>query len=238
MFSRIFRDLKVIAVARNWIEIIGALHARKRIGRVVLRKGIVIEAPPDADLLYVFEEVFIKEVYRVYPIEGDVVDIGANVGMFAAWAVRDAVSIRAFEPFEPSADCFERSLGGFKNIKLHRTAVAGTAERRGIRTGANWLHNQLADGDEFETVTLDSITPCDLLKIDCEGSEYEILLNSSLNFRRIVAEFHEMGEQQNGHTLVDHLRHNGFRIDRFENAGNGTGFIAAERTTPLNKIHT
>jgi len=56
--------------------------------------------------------------------------------------------------------------------------------------------------------------PCDLLKVDCEGGEFEIFGASSLDVirraRRIVLKFHRVvGEPQD---LIDRLEESGFAV--------------------------
>jgi len=230
MFQKVQRDLKTIRVARNWQEIIRGFRARQPVPHIQLRKGINIQAPADANLLYVFEEVFIKDVYKIYPFRGRIVDIGANVGFFAAYALNDTATIEAYEPFEPSAICFRAAFKDFPNVLLHQKAVAGEFGRRSIRSGSNWLTTTTEKGNEVEAVTLDSILPCDLLKIDCEGDEYEILFSSKVDCHRIVGEYHDLDEKRCGRSLCDYLVSRGFRIDLFRPETNGTGMFAAERT--------
>ncbi|MBV9217226.1 MAG: FkbM family methyltransferase [Acidobacteria bacterium] len=228
MIKWLLQDLKTIRIARNWVDIVSAFHTSSSVTRIELRNGFTFEAPEAGNLLFIFSEIFTQEVYKIYPFEGKIIDIGANVGMFSAYALRDGVTIEAYEPFPDSAACFRRTFQDIPNVVLHQKAVAGMAGKRGLRKGANWGMHSLSEGDEVETVTLDSILPCDLLKIDCEGGEYEILFNSSLNFKRIVGEYHDLDADRTGKRLRDFLESNGFRIDVFEPCGS-TGMIAAER---------
>jgi hypothetical protein len=56
-----------------------------------------------------------------------------------------------------------------------------------------------------------------LLKIDCEGSEYEVLRSLDAahwaRIERVVIEYHDFGRDRNHRELMDILRSNGFEAD-------------------------
>ena len=77
----------------------------------------------------------------------------------------------------------------------------------------------------------ESIDHCDLLKLDCEGSEYEILQRCAPDtlrrVRRIVGEFHEGPHLSGtGADLCRFLESRSFRIDNFV-INDGFGHLAA-----------
>lgn len=81
---------------------------------------------------------------------------------------------------------------------------------------------------------MESIPRCDLLKIDCEGSEYEIFYLSSsetLNkIERIVGEFHPRDQNKNnGRALCDFLETKDFDVTYFEMFSNETGIFRATK---------
>ena len=87
--------------------------------------------------------------------------------------------------------------------------------------------------DIFRAHDLDTI---DLLKINCEGSEYEILEGcSDEEFGRIAhirLEYHNLdAAKHNGKSLSSLLERRGFTIERFTNYRNTSGFIWAARPT-------
>lgn len=110
----------------------------------------------------------------------------------------------------------------------------------------NWIVNRLAsredahDGIPIECVSLDDvfeqkqIEKCDLLKLDCEGSEYEILQRcrpETLNHvRRIVGEYHESScsAEQSGESLQRLLECRGFVVG-LESFPAGGGMFYANR---------
>jgi FkbM family methyltransferase len=222
---------KIVYLTKNWPEVVTAYRENRPLLKVKLRKGVTLEAPESANLQMVFNEVFLQECYKIYPFQGRIIDIGANVGTFAAYAVSPNVTIDAFEPSPATAECASKAFQNHPNVKVHQKAVAGAEGRRGITVRNDWLLNSLTEGTEVEAVTLDSLGPCDLLKIDCEGGEYEILYNSTCNFKRIVAEYHNLDkDRKNGAALRDYLISSGFVIDLFTQPEHGlTGMLAGRK---------
>lgn len=138
--------------------------------------------------------------------EGDVViDIGANVGMISVYLAKKYPFLKIYA-FEPVKQNYENLL---KNIEINNIKegiitvenVAITEDRRNIdiitpldNTGGssfviernlnainsniNLNVKSITFDDIFEKYNIDK---CKLLKIDCEGAEYEILYSASEN---------------------------------------------------------
>jgi hypothetical protein len=82
----------------------------------------------------------------------------------------------------------------------------------------------------FERYTIDR---CDFLKLDCEGAEFEIILQadpSVLNrVRTIVMEYHDHLSRNYSHVdLLEKLKSLGFQVSSY-NAHGTYGMIAASR---------
>jgi len=181
--------------------------------RVRLKSDAVISMRPEpADDVATAYEVFASGVYRPpRPVPEKeiryVVDLGANVGyscIFLANRFPHAF-IAAFEP-HPDHAALAR-----KNFRLNH-GLAGRIElferAAGIADGLKYLTNagvrstiQVSpEAGSLPIVVVDILealrrAPCDLLKIDIEGSEYEILedrrFHSSLA-RVVVVEWHHV----------------------------------------------
>ena len=142
---------------------------------------------------------------------GDVViDIGAHIGMFAIYtALRfPQVVIHAFEPFPENFERLKQNLdrNGITTVRIHHQAVTGDGRLLEMVTnprnsGGSTCHSRtLQDGRStgIPSTTLDHIfdslgvDKCKLLKIDCEGSEYEILFSthSLSKVEYLSGEFH------------------------------------------------
>jgi FkbM family methyltransferase len=167
-------------------------------------------------------EVTIRELdadlYRVSDItfnRGDIViDIGAYIGLFSMHLAKKHpdIMIYAFEPISINYRNMLRGIeaNGIRNIRPFQLAV--TADGRELEMlyshsftgGSTTLEIQKEDissahlVEKVSSKTLDQIFAefgidrCKLLKIDCEGNEYEILYNTKYLDRisHIRGEFH------------------------------------------------
>lgn len=125
---------------------------------------------------------------------GDVViDIGAHIGMFAIYMALcfPQVVIHAFEPFPENFELLEQNLNrnGITSVRIHRQGVTGDGRFLEMVTnpqnsGGSTCYSRTLDHRRctgIPSTTLDQIfdsldvDKCKFLKIDCEGSEYEIL---------------------------------------------------------------
>lgn len=129
-------------------------------------------------------------------------DVGAHVGL-AAGRYRELfpnAMIHCFEPYPESFALLEESVGALEPIELHRFALAAAAGEAAFSANRNSATNSLLASDSraevywhgdtpmttgriaVETRTLDgfarerSIERIDILKMDVQGSEYEVLL--------------------------------------------------------------
>jgi FkbM family methyltransferase len=194
-----------------------------------IRKGqssyLMLARPSTTALadLFVLREVLVEETYRdvlpVLPKKGlRVVDIGANLGSFTIWLNQAARVEEAF-CFEPEPDSFRllqfnlaRNGCGF--AQALESAVGGQSRAARITLkedspGGTNIYSSTPDGERpqgnaIQVVALSEWlgrTPgvFDLLKMDCEGSEWEIVRKSSpsdlARFRAVVAEVHEDPEK-------------------------------------------
>jgi FkbM family methyltransferase len=192
--------------------------------------------------LFVLREVLVEETYRdvlpILPQKGlRVVDIGANLGSFTIWLNQAAKVDEAF-CFEPEPDSFR--LLRF-NLSRNNCAFAhalesaiGGSSRKGQITlkqdspGGTNIYSP-ATGSERSAIQVVALsewlsqTPgtFDLLKMDCEGSEWEIVRQTTppdlARFRAVVAEVHEDPERlQPVESFGALLESAGFRTVRWD----------------------
>lgn len=176
-----------------------------------LRNGLRIclsDNPLDASTVFV---IFVKEDYGKIVRAGIVIDIGANIGVFSLYVAQSGVEkIYAYEPNRSAYNVLLRNIsvnGLEKTIIPRRLAVSGCdRETVKIPLGSS-PYNKIMRGntsevfEEVSTVTLDTIISennldsVDLVKIDCEGAEYEIIpgLSESVfsRLKEIRMEFHD-----------------------------------------------
>lgn len=192
--------------------------------RLDLRGGTVVTAPANEPLLFLFREIWVDGAYDEALASNaglaTIVDIGAHVGLFSIraasrWPQARVVAVEA----SPRSARYLR-----ENVARNRLAAitvveaaCGGSRRRAVlhRRGADMMSSLYAAGagDEVDVITLDdvfdagAIDGCDLLKLDCEGAEYEIILGAAATtlrrIGRVVMECHRGGEA----TPLDLERH-------------------------------
>jgi FkbM family methyltransferase len=196
---------------------------------VEMRNGLKIhlsEHPHDIIAVFV---VFARQDYGKIDPHSLVVDIGANIGVFSLYAAHsNARRVLAYEPNRESFDCLRRNIQANhleEVIEPHRLAVSSVAGEEVMfpRTSSPYNAIAMGEGDSdyevVETIDLSAMlgdtAQVDLLKLDCEGSEYDILLKSDENLLsridKIRLEFHLGREGE----LQAHLRRHGFTLRHF-----------------------
>ena len=168
---------------------------------------------------------FIQEDYKELSVKDKiVVDIGASVGDSAIYfAARGAKQIYAFEPFFKSFNKAKENitLNGYdKQITILNKAVGiqGTVELDPDYNNNNssTLNHWRKGGIKVDVVNLEQIIDDyninqGVLKMDCEGCEYDAILNAQMStlrkFSEIKLEYHY------GHKcLVSKLKDSGFLV--------------------------
>jgi len=200
-----------------------------------LLKSLKYDSGIDSQPGIALYEIFTTKIYDKYiQIEpNDIVfDIGANIGLFSYYAVcKGAKEVHAFEPSPEIAEVITNNFR-FDNLRLIQSAVCdkdGEIEFN-INPESSINSSIQAIGNESYQVKLpalklstyikqNSIEKIDYLKIDCEGSEYDIIQDIPTSFltnnvKKIALEYHQ---NTNGklQKLIDKLKECGFSI-RFE----------------------
>jgi FkbM family methyltransferase len=215
---RAVRIAQTPRVFRNWPTVLRGLAGGQRQVETlsfVTRSGLTISCPNVPGARVPIYEVFAENCYRLDSFLGSmlgeplrVVDIGAHVGAFAcqlAAAVPQA-RIQCFEPSPVSADYLRRNVSANRFADRVRVSEAAVAARVGqsvlADNGGGSALNALVDGGTgltVQTTTFDAIVAdlgggADVVKIDCEGGEYDLVFGSSpaswSSVRRIVLEYH------------------------------------------------
>lgn len=193
--------------------------------------GATVTAPDFASAWHVAHQIADGEYMfpGLTPRNGDrVVDVGANVGLYSLWAASKGATVTAYEPGPDAFAHLARNVLG-KSIKAVNAAVVGAEPEGGTirlyldgeRSTRNTItaHNvgngaALADYVVTPALTLAAVLRggCDLLKIDCEGAEFDIVENTASDVlataRRVVLEFHsQFGSEE---ALLARLRAAGF----------------------------
>lgn len=166
-----------------------------------------------------------------------VVDIGAHIGAFSVWAARQAVNgkVYAFEPNRENHDLLveNRQLNGLTNLEIFNAAASNLdGEAAFFNSESSISHSFFEPGIEnatkVRTMSLAAILAdnqlerVNYLKIDAEGAEYLIVLNTPPDVLRkvdkIFIEYHDYLDH--GHHYKDieaYLRKNGFKVETGKN---------------------
>ncbi len=237
------RALKIVFIERRvpWILtqlpsviVQGVFHLAPFLSTRLCKKGrFCFEYRPATPDLQVLHEVVDRDDYRIRQTtqpDAVVIDIGAHLGSFSVLAAAHAPKgiVLSYEPDSVNFRLLTRNIARNKltNVKTFKCAVASTSGPKTLfRATSNWGHslNTVAYSRKIvvDSVTLpqifeeNDVRTCHVLKIDCEGSEYEILMGLSPQIlhriKRIVGEWHEtpagykkLGFKQLGEFLEAH----------------------------------
>lgn len=145
----------------------------------------------------------VKESYCVPEgIENDVcVDVGGNVGAFSMVHSKDFKKIIAFEPATYSSNEYRNNMlkNGINNVEVIQLAVSDLSNKS--LHLKPWLYGNLSgnastiDSEQWDENTYEEVQSISLedifsrynierinyLKVDCEGGEYDFLMNKDLS---------------------------------------------------------
>lgn len=181
-------------------------------------------------------DVWLRKIYTPGRININnakiVIDIGAHIGSFSVFAALNAspdVKVYSYEPSQANYKFLIQNikLNGLNNIKEFQLAISG--EKGKVRLYMNEKRSTFNSTTipkgypvEVDAITLqnilddNAINNCDLLKIDCEGAEYAILLNAQeREFRRIgniALEYHDV-QSYHIDDLKKHLENYGYDVE-------------------------
>jgi FkbM family methyltransferase len=227
----------------------------RRTAVVRLRDGSQFKIRSLMDLWILKETCLDKNYERAIPTPGEdwtIIDIGAGVGDFcicAAWC-HPRRTIAAFKPFPESYRLLQENLrlNRIGNVRAFECAVSARSGPMLLQTatGLAGQHRTVVESDpkrpalSIEAVTLEDafrkagIARCDLLKVDCEGGEFDIFFSAPpemlRRIERIAMEYHD-GFTPHFHTeLAAFFEQNGFSVElRVNPVHRNLGFLTALR---------
>lgn len=245
--KRFFNSFKKI---KNWRKFWNFYYSAKKSPKdlssfnAILRSGLNAEIPPV--LISAFDDVFLKEVYKsnfsTLKKEPVILDIGANVGYFSLYIYSKFPSAKviAFEPIPSNFQLLERhkNKNNLYSLINDNRAVLGEGNFIDINYNDNLDYTVGASILERNTTTTSIKVPvitipeifheyemdhCDLLKIDCEGAEYNILFNCPTSYlnkiSNMVVEVHHWVPESEGtiEGLIFFLKERNFRVKNNNN---------------------
>ena len=248
MRINVSKFLNAVSNLRNWPEYVFHKREVQRRLLHFVTKPVPVKLEVNAENYPVFKEIFIEDFYKTnklfsnLPARITVIDIGANEGFFAALVlskVKDAV-VFAFEPLPSNVRKIERlkEINPFAKNKIIIDAKAVTdgssptvqlfTQEDGAESSIASLYREF-DARNRKSLQVPAITlrniidnnnlgEVNLLKLDCEGAEYEILYSTDAialkKIKRMLIEVHPLDdEKRNEKYLASFLSANGFSTE-------------------------
>lgn len=225
----------------------------------IFGKALTLTLRNDGDFA-VANELFLDRQYQVCEsvirsAKTCVLDVGGHLGFFSLMAatINPSVPIFLFEPHEGNFALLKENLkqNHVRTVIPRRLAVSDHVGEAQLLLSKEDLNHSLVKAieptDAVQTVqatTLERIfeknrlTSCDLLKLDCEGSEFAILPNTSdevlKKIRHIFLEYHDWTDPTGSDRLMSFLVSKGFKVNKFPNAKmKELGFLWAENLATI-----
>ena len=175
------------------------------------------------------DEFFTDDVLDIIDYSNrHVIDIGGNIGDTPLFFAKSGAEVISFEPVKHLHDI------AVENVKLNNDLEKriilvnkGIGGKRGILSIDSSSVVEYVGGDShiMEIITFDDLfeeyefSP-DILKMDCEGCEFEIILNNDLSmFQEIILEHHQQIANKDHTLLIKELKKQGFNIKLFNSVG-------------------
>lgn len=184
---------------------------------------------------YVTMEIFDRDDYGVsqitLPSHAVILDVGANIGAFTLYAASLFPDAKIFS-FEPELNNFETlkknvALNNLRTVTALNEAVSScdgsatlTFDRQDNASHSLEASSRDVGTQEIKTVTLQTIMEryglrkIDLLKLDIEGTEYEVLMGDRSALERIDRIFLEVHEhpKYKSTQILEFLSDKGFEV--------------------------
>jgi FkbM family methyltransferase len=200
-----------------------------------------ISVPPDDWAVPgIFTEVLLEDVYRLRGRDGNlrtIADVGANVGAFALAArqTNRGAEIHAYEP-NPRLEQYLAVQCRAARARYFLEAVAGDASGRALEESSDSSgYTRTVPGADVPSVTLATVVErmgghIDLLKLDCEGAEWELFADSApwAAISAVAMEYHLVpGETPDSvRATFERL---GFTVNELRRLDDATGMLTASR---------
>ena len=250
--NRYFRLWKHIANPGEYLFHKGDRHRRDFL---FTTKPLPIRFRVPNSLYLVFKEIFMTDVYEIdtlvsqLPARPVVIDIGANAGFFDIQLLSKVkqATIYAYEPMMANIKALQQTMVQNprlqQNIRLFPMAVTGQPLTH-LDLFAEAEENSQVVASAFagfnennsQKITVPCITlteiiqqnklqSVDLLKLDCEGGEYDIIYHTAPDLirriKRMTIEVHNLDNEKNN-------------LEAFNNYLRSVGYITTH--TPINSF--
>ena len=227
-------SIRCIILFRNSFNLLYLYFRRQNpVGnKVELRNGTIIHLSGDTSDIVTVYLIFCRHDYGKVEKGRSIVDIGSNIGIYSIYAAMNGAQIvYAYEPCEESFQMLEKNI--FENkfseiIKPFNAVVMGHESKPVLfprkSDVMNALPTDIQEDSELykyvEVITFKEITDQlpenTMVKMDCEGGEFDIVLNSEIsafnNVPEIRLEYHKGPHEQ----LFSKIIENGYELSFIE----------------------
>jgi len=203
----------------------------------------------------IYDEVYIQNVYEIEDLNGDdvIIDIGSHCGYFSKLCLdKGSQNVIAFEADESNYQCYLKNLSKYKGWKCDNVAVWKEtcnevsfytyphSENTGLNSFYKNPYMNSYEERKVKTISLDDILSSydkiKILKIDAEGSEYDILMNSKSieKIESIVGEYHNDMTDKTLNDLEKYLTTQNFVIYKKVKYNETSGLFFAKHKSKMN----
>jgi len=158
-----------------------------------------------------------------------VIDIGGNIGFWSRDFCEKFDDVVIFEPDQTNIECLKENLKSHDNFTIHEVGLGSKQELKEFYTspttsgGHSFFRDQIFEEKVGKTTLqvnrLDDyhFTDVDLIKIDTQGSEYDILLGGEQTLIKndcvlnIEIEHKNEKQKQKGKEIIEFLQSVGYR---------------------------
>lgn len=169
------------------------------------------------------DEFFTGDEWDMISYSGrHIIDIGGNVGDTALYFAKEGAEVISFEPVRHLYELAEENVQINPQYKDKITLVnKGVGGSKGTLTFSDVSVNGYVEGNQYEMEIISisdllndyDFTP-DILKMDCEGCEFEVISKHDLTmFNDIIFEHHAQMVNKDHRTLIDILENQGFKTN-------------------------
>jgi len=232
----ITRYQRLIQNIANWGEYVFHKGERKKRSLEFTTRPYPIRFQVSQGVYPVFKEIFMEDFYDIdnlvkkLPANPVVIDVGANAGLFDVLLLSkiNQAQMFAYEPMPANVEVFQKTIESnpaLRLVQLHQAAVTGTEKEyielftedttdntvvSSVFANFSGLNNKKI---RVEAKSLTSIIEenklrrVDLLKLDCEGSEYDIIYNTDASVLQkvsiMVIEVHQIDDDRYNLNALD-----------------------------------
>ena len=185
----------------------------------------------------IVNEVFMYEDYnpswlRIKP-DFTIVDVGGHIGVFTCYSAKKAYKgkVFVFEPLKENFEILKKNISqnNFHNVKIYNSALSNKNGKDILfvsdsdNKGSNSFYIKKGNSEKLSVnkislkdfIKNEKLKEIDLLKLDCEGGEYDILFKAGKNIKKIKAitmEYHNIDKERTGDKIKSFLEKEGFMV--------------------------